>query len=197
MNFNLIKPIIYTLFCAFAFSCEKQSQEVFPKTNKNSNTANPAKIAAPTTYNEGLATVYRGIQIPNFTATSLGIGRGGYYHIGEFRVGGQVANKAITLSILKHYGQNVNPGQSVLPQSNEPWVFHNFIVDNGSPQLREVVVKDDYNHTLKIKLTYNESKTCWVTQATINNLPVTVSTQTYTTGMHNSCSFTEPIWTVF
>jgi hypothetical protein len=195
MRTNLIKPIIFLFAVFIVISCNKTHYIISPKAKIS--TQNKAKIAAFTVYNEGLATVYRGIQIPNFTATTLGIGRGGYYHIREFRVAGQVSKKAIVLSILKHYGENINPGQSILPQSNEPWVFHNFVVDNWSANIREVEVKDNFNHTLKIKITLNESKNCCVTSATLNNLPVTVSTQTYTTSIHNSCSFMEPSWTVF
>jgi hypothetical protein len=195
------KGILVLILFTF-FACKKDPNENITPNNPK-KTGKEAKKnlidSISIIYDEALATVYRGIRIPKQTAGQLGInnGRLGYFHIREFRVAGQVNKKAIALSILKHYGENVNPGASVLPSSNEPWVFNNFLVDNWSPNVREIEVKDNFGHKLKIKITLNTASNCWVTVGTINNLLVNISTQTYTTQVHNTCGFVEPVWTSF
>ncbi|MES2795980.1 MAG: hypothetical protein V4683_08445 [Bacteroidota bacterium] len=199
MNLTIIKPILGVSFiCFLLFSCTENNEIIKPnEANGLNEKSKNARIQA-ITYNEMLATLYRGILIPKLTAGYLNTNNGmrGYYKIKEFRVFGSPTKKAIALSILKHYGE-MAIGPSVLPQSNENWVFTNFLIDIWTSNYRKVEVKDNFNHLLKMEMTWNTANSCWDTIASINNRIVYVSTQTYLGQIPNTCNFVEEPWTVF
>ncbi|MFW9780628.1 MAG: CARDB domain-containing protein [Candidatus Heimdallarchaeota archaeon] len=145
-------------------------------------------------YNEGLATVLRGIQIDDDVARNLNI-LPGYYHIREFRVSGQPSQKSITLSIQNDYYESVS-GTSNLPERDHEWVFSNVLEDSHTSVGKKFFGLDLHGHTLSFEIQFG-SPCVNVVSSQLDCMDVNISTQTYTTGLLNTCGWTtEPVWTI-
>lgn len=145
-------------------------------------------------YNEGLATVLRGIEINTVAASELGV-PAGYYRIREFRVWGAPEEKAKTFNILKPYAE-MAIGASTLPVRDEEWVFSVIAVDDWEAHHRKYKGYDFHDHTFEYELTFDDANSCWETAARIDCVEVRLSTHTYLGETLNTCGWTsEPPWT--
>lgn len=146
-------------------------------------------------YNEGLAAILRGVLIDEAAAQDLNVAPG-YYRIREFRVSGQPSEKVKVLNIEKNYGE-MAVGQSTLPRRNEPWVFSIIVKDEWSPNRRTFTAKDYYGHAFRYEIELDSASSCWkVLSVLLDCAKVALSTQTYTTGVLNTCDWSsEPPWT--
>ena len=146
------------------------------------------------TYNEGLATILRGVNIDTAAASKIGV-PAGYYRIREFRVAGAPADKAKTINILLPYAEMFS-GSSTLPVRDQEWVFSVVAVNDFEPHHRVYKAYDFNGHTFEYELTFDEANSCWNTAASIDCVEVQLSTKQYTSETLNSCGWTtEPPWT--
>ncbi len=146
------------------------------------------------TYNEGLTTILRGIEIDSIASSRLGISPG-YYRVREFRVSGSPSEKAKTLNIEKAYAEMFT-GPSTLPKRDEEWVFSVIEVEEWTSERRKFKSYDFHGHTFEYELTMDSANNCWDTKASIDCIEVRLSTQTYTTGTLNTCNWeSESPWT--
>jgi len=146
-------------------------------------------------YNEGLASVLRGILLDETAARALNVAAG-YYRIGEFRVGHQPEDQAKVLNIAKKYGERA-AGQSTLPRRDETWVFSITDTNEWTPIRQAFTTRDYYGHTFRYEIEFDIAANCWkVLSAGLDCATVALSTQTYTTGVLNTCGWSsEPSWT--
>jgi|GEM_PF-3369654 len=145
-------------------------------------------------YNEGLASILRGVIIDDATALTLQV-PAGYYRVREFRMSYVPPRKAIVLCIQKNYSEVVL-GTSIIPHNIEPWVFTVTQKDIFEPQSREYEGFDLHGHLFKYKMHYDTIKTCWQVNAGIDCSSVVLTTHTYTTNVYNACvPDSEPAWT--
>lgn len=147
------------------------------------------------TYNEGLATVLRGVEIKAGAVSNLLGVPPGYYRIREFRVWGLPEEKVKTLNIKKAYGE-MAVGSSTLPKRDEEWVFSVIEENEWTPEHRNFKAYDFHGHTFEYEITLDSANNCWNTKASIDCVEVPMSTQTYTTGTLNTCNWdSESPWT--
>lgn len=146
-------------------------------------------------YNEGLATVLRGVSIDDTAAHMLNVSPG-YYRIREFRVWTQPDERAKVLCIEKNYAEYAT-GESNLPTRDEPWVFTIIEEKDWSPYRRAFSAKDYYGHSFTYVIEFDLESDCWnVLTATLDCAKIELSTQTYTTSVLNTCGWSsEPPWT--
>jgi hypothetical protein len=145
-------------------------------------------------YNEGLATVLRGVRIDAAASSQIGIPQG-YYRLGEFRIWGAPQELVKTVHVLKQYGVYVT-GASTLPQRDEEWVFSVVTLDDWEAERRRYKAYDFHGHTFEYAITFDPANSCWNTAAKIDCVDVALSTQTFTTAQLNTCGWTsEPPWT--
>jgi hypothetical protein len=124
----------------------------------------------PKVFDEGLATTLRGV-----------IFGGGYYRIGESRVAGAVNQNAIIVGSC---------GVSGVDRCDK-YVFSTFSADSYVNGTRIIDVRDARGSRFELNMTYNAAQSCWsVAYARINGANVTVNTQSYTTGVLNTCGAT-------
>ena len=144
-------------------------------------------------YNEGLATVLRGILIDDNASQNLNISPG-YYRIRQFRVQGEPDQKAIVLCITRSYYESA-AGQSAFPEREHEWVFS--VIEEWTHDSSGVKFKshDLHGHTLSLELEFG-SKCVNAIYSHLDCVAVYISTQTYTTAQLNTCGWdSEPAWT--
>ena len=142
--------------------------------------------AGETVFNEMLGTVLRGILIKGAIADKLEV-TPGYYRVNEFRVAGTPSHKAIVFSIHKPYATYVAPDLSVLPLESEEFVFStftNWVYDSTG---RQATVSDQRGHILEFKIKWGPL--CSEVEATLDEIAVPMSTQSYAAQTLNSCGW--------
>lgn len=128
------------------------------------------------TYNQGLGTVLRGIEITDPDAEELNVSDG-YYRIREFRVQAQPDQRAIVLLVHKPYAESAT-GQSVFPTNLGEWVFTRFEQADYDSSGRKLHVHDLHGHSLKVDIQFGSPDQV---SASLDGHRVRVSTQTYIT----------------
>ncbi len=142
-------------------------------------------------YNEGLATILRGILIDDNASQNLNISPG-YYRIREFRVQDAPNQKAIVLCIARSYYESA-VGQSAFPDRGHEWVFS--IIEEWLHDSSGVKFKghDFHGHTLSLELEFG-SKCVNVIFSHLDCSDVRISTQNLSLQL-NTCGWdSEPAW---
>ncbi len=142
-------------------------------------------------YNEGIATVLRGILIDDSASQNLNISPG-YYRIRQFRVWDDPDQKAIVLCITRSYYESAT-GQSVFPEREHEWVFS--VIEEWRHDSSGLKFKghDFHGHTLSLELEF-DSKCVNVIFSHLDCSEVRISTQNLSLQL-NTCGWdTEPAW---
>ncbi len=150
-------------------------------------------------YDEALATVLRGALIDNQAASALSI-PSGYYRVREFRNFANTFQACITIGISRQYLESVlGYEQSSFPRESEEWVFSRWDSSSYDSSGRTAVVRDLHGHTLAFDIRFGQpnSTVNTVAFATIDGVPVGLSTQNFLTEVLNAYGWSEePPWTV-
>lgn len=144
------------------------------------------------TYDEALATVLRGIQLDAAAAGEFEIAPG-YYKISAHRVSGNPSESVIALQIFKRYFELLT-GASSPPRREDPFVFS--IIDRNEYDSTgyRFTGRDFHGHTLAFDIAFQPG--CFaVNSVQLNCAAPRLTTQSYTTGVHNTCGVaSEPAW---
>jgi thiol-disulfide isomerase/thioredoxin len=145
------------------------------------------------TYDEALGTILRGALIDNLAASALSV-PAGYFRVQEFRNFTDTSKACITLGISRNYYEAV--WGNAFPQNRDEWVFSIWDSSSYNSTGRTARVRDLHGHTLTFDIRFGQPLNT-VVSATLDGVPIGLSTQSYTTGALNSAGWlSEPPWTV-
>lgn len=146
-------------------------------------------------FDEGLATVLRGIEIDMVTAPKLAVAPG-YYRLREFRSYADTSKVAVALELEQAYGECSDPTKSIIPRSDHPWVF--WQRDSYEYNADHYLLKthDSFGHDLSFEVLFTNN--CFtVNFSTINGENVQLTVQKFTTGELYTCNYpVEPAFTM-
>jgi hypothetical protein len=181
----------------YAVSVRVDPKNQVPESNEVNNwDSRPTQYDVSTvplfTYDEAVTTILRGIQLDVPAAGELELVPG-YYKISEHRVSDNPAERVIALHIFKRYFESFT-GPSSPPRRDEAFVFS--IIDQYEYDSTGIRFsgRDLHGHTLAFDIAFQPG--CMAVNSTqLNCTAPRLTTQTYTTGVLNTCGVTsEPPW---
>ncbi len=144
-------------------------------------------------YDEILATILRGALIDNQAGSALSIPPG-YYRVQEFRNFADTSKACVVIGISRQY--SVSLSGSSIPREGEEWVFSMWDFSSYTSIGRSAHVRDPYGHVFAFSILFGQPYFT-VASATIDGVPISLSTQTYTTCVLNTSGWSgEPPWSL-